>query len=86
MGELYNESELLNAFRAINDERLISNIENTNAFVEKLLPYLELDKEFDRYLLSQGYRNDLSVPSEIINNTGIDFILRSATSGNVVVN
>ena len=86
LGELYNESELLNAFRAINDERLISNIENTNAFVEKLLPYLELDKEFDRYLLSQGYRNDLSVPSEIINNTGIDFILRSATSGNVVVN
>lgn len=82
LGELYNESELLNAFRAINDERLISNIENTNAFVEKLLPYLELDKEFDRYLLSQGYRNDLSVPSEIINNTGIDFILRSATSGN----
>lgn len=82
LGELYNESELLNAFRAINDERLISNIENTNAFVEKLLPYLELDKEFDRYLLSQGYRNELLVPSKIINNTGIDFILRSATSGN----
>ena len=81
LGELYNESELLNAFRAINDERLVSNIENTNAFVEKLLPYLELDKEFDRYLLSQGYRNELLVPSKIINNTGIDFILRSATSG-----
>ena len=82
LGELYNEGELLDAFRATNDERLISHIENTNAFVEKLLPYLELDKEFDRYLLSQGYLNELLVPSKIINSTGIDFILRSATSGN----
>lgn len=82
LGELYNEGELLDAFRAINDERLISYIENTNAFVEKLLPYLELDKEFDRYLLSQGYLNELLVPSKVISSTGIDFILRSATSGN----
>lgn len=82
LGELYNEGELLNAFRAINDERLISYIENTNAFVEKLLPYLELDKEFDRYLLSQGYLNELLVPSKVISNTEIDLILRSATSGN----
>ncbi|MDA5133628.1 GAP1-N1 domain-containing protein [Psychrobacter sp. ANT_H3] len=82
LAELYSENELLNTFRVINDTRLISNIENTNAFVEKLLPYLELDKEFDRYLLSQGYRNELLVPSKIINNTGIDFILRNATSGN----
>lgn len=82
LGELYNEGELLDAFRAMNDERLISHIGNTNAFVEKLLPYLELDKEFDRYLLSQGYLNELLIPSKIISNTGIDFILRSATSGN----
>ena len=79
--KLYSENELLNAFRLINDKRLISNIEDTNTFVEKLLPCLELDKEFDRYLLSQGYHNRLSIPFKIITDGGIDSILCSATNG-----
>tara|TARA_R110002020_G_C16279663_1_gene771737 strand:- start:368 stop:2476 length:2109 start_codon:yes stop_codon:yes gene_type:complete len=79
--ELYNENELLSTFRVIDDTRVITNIENTDTLVENLLPYLELDKKFDRYLLSQGYRSKLSIPSKIIINDGIDSILRSATNG-----